>query len=269
MFQKNVNLFDNITLKNLICRVNICAPDWGETDCIYDYNKFYYFLGGEGTLIIEEDEYQPEPGELYLIPADTRHTYFHNPKSPVFKYWCHFDMSFGEGKKLVYSKDVVKCKIPEDTIKPIFEKLIEANMSRTPLDTLSEKSALLELIRIFMSNTDYIKLLPTADNFINRINEYINQNICSNITLKQMADLFHLHPNYFTQYFKKYFNVSPIEHVNIIRLERGARLLRSEPQKSIGEAAIEVGFNDYRYFSRLFKKRYGITPSAYKEIHLL
>lgn len=261
------NIFENLAVKSLICRVNVCSPDWGEKDCIYGYNKFYYFLDGEGTLIIEGDEYHPEPCELFLIPADTRHTYFHNPKRPVYKYWCHFDLSLNEGKKLVYSKTGVRCNVPKETLLPVFQKLADSDLSRDVLDILSERSALLEILRIFMSNVDYMSILPKGtDDFMARINDYILRNICSDITLRKLAATMHLHPNYFARYFRKHFNVSPIEHVNILRLEKAVRLLVHNPDKSISEIAGEAGFNDYRYFGRLFRKRYGITPSAYKKL---
>lgn len=268
MLQNDRNIFENVAVKSLISRVNVCAPDWGETDCTYGYNKFYYFLRGEGTIIIEGDEYHPEPGELFLIPADTKHTYYHNPKRPVYKYWCHFALSLNEGRKLIYSKSGARCKVPGEMLMPVFEKLVDSDLSKNPLDILAEKAALLELLRIFMGNVDYMSILPaSSDHFFTCINNYILRNMHSNITLKQLADIVHLHPNYFTQYFKKHFNVSPIEHVNVLRLEKAAQLLIHNPGESIGEVAVEAGFNDYRYFGRLFRKRYGITPSAYKGIH--
>ena len=268
MLRNNKNIFENMSVKNLICRINVCTPDWGETDCIYGYNKFYYFLAGDGTMIIEGDKYHPEAGELFLIPADTRHTYFHNPQNPVYKFWCHFDLSLNEGRKLVYSKNGVRCKVPKDVLVPVFEKLADSELSKNPLDILAERSALLELLRIFMGKVDYTSILPAGeDDFVTSINEYITSNLCSTITLKHLAEIIHLHPNYFTQYFKKHFNVSPIEHVNILRLERVCQLLVQNPGKSIGEVASEAGFKDYRYFARLFRRRYGITPSAYKGFH--
>lgn len=261
------NVFENIFVKNLISHVNYCAPDWGETDCSYGYNKFYYFIEGDATLIIEGDEYHPEPEELFLIPADTRHTYYHDPVRPVYKYWCHFDLRLNEGRKLVYSKYGAKCRIPRETIVPVFEKLISSYNSADPRDTLSEKAALLEILRLFMDNVDYVSILPkNTDDFISAVNEYIMRNIGSAITLHDLAGIVHLHPNYFIQYFRKRYNVSPIEHVKILRLEKAAQLLVQFPERSVGEIAMEVGFRDYRYFGRIFRKRYGITPSTYKRL---
>lgn len=261
------NIFENIFVKNLISHVNYCAPDWGETDCSYGYNKFYYFIEGDATLIIEGDEYRPEPEELFLIPADTRHTYFHDPARPVYKYWCHFDVRLSDGRKLAYSPRGVKCRIPRQKILPVFEKLIDSYNSADPLDTLAEKSALLEILRLFMGNVDYVGILPeNPDDFISTVNDYVMRNISSAITLRDLAGIVHLHPNYFIQYFRKHYNVSPIEHVRILRLEKASQLLVQHPERSVGEIAMEVGFRDYRYFSRIFRKRYGITPSTYKKL---
>lgn len=128
-----------------------------------------------------------------------------------------------------------------------------------------QKTALLELLSIFLQNVDYMSILPvSSDNLIKRIDDYISENISSNIKLGDLTGIVHLHPNYFTRYFKKRFSVSPIEYVNIYRLEKAARLLVNHPEKSVAAIAMELGFCDYRYFSRLFRKRYGITPSVYR-----
>lgn len=266
LFQNTKNSFENISVKNLVCRHNVCAPDWGETNCIYAYNKFYYFLEGEGTLILNGDEFHPEPGELYLIPSNTVHTYFQNPEKPFLKYWCHFNIILNQGKKLTYCKETTKCKIPKATIVPIFEKLVNTDTSNDPLDVLVEKASLLEILKIFLENFDLDKILPSGtDDLENKINSYIKQNISSNITLNELANIVHLHPNYFIKYFKKHFSITPIEYVNSMKLQMATQILTNDPNKNINNVAYEVGFNDYRYFSRLFKKKYGITPLEYKK----
>lgn len=65
--------------------------------------------------------------------------------------------------------------------------------------------------------------------------------------------------------YKKLMSItgkSPIEFIRIIRLKRGAQLLRKS-QKNIAEVAYEVGFNNPRYFSKYFKKEFGILPTTF------
>lgn len=261
----NKNVFETIIMKCLLRGYNVCAPDWGETDCVYGYNKFYYFQAGESSIIIHGDTYHPKPGELFMIPANTKHTYLHNPLDPVLKYWCHFDLSFNGKQKIVYSPETIKCSPHRDIVIPLFDRLVKLDSSSNSLDILSEKAILIELFRIFLENINPQKLMPqNEDHFVTKINDYILKNLQSAITLKDMADIVHLHPNYFIAFFKQYFSVSPLEYVNAMRLEKAAQLLIREPDQSIEQVAYLVGFNDYRYFGRSFKKRYGLTPSAYK-----
>ena len=261
------SVLETISMKCLLKGFNVCAPEWGETNCIYGFYKFYYFLSGEATLIIHGDTYHPKPGELYMIPADTKHTYLHNPLNPVLKYWCHFDLNFCGEQKIAYSRETLFCTPPSDVLTPLFHRLVDLNTSANSLDILLEKSILIELFKIFLEYINPQKLMPqNPEHFVSKVNDYILRNMQTAISLKDMADLVHLHPNYFIQFFKRYFFVSPVEYVNAVRLEKATQLLLNEPDLTIEQVAFQVGYNDYRYFGRAFKKRYGMTPSAYKEL---
>ena len=198
------NIFENIFVKNLISHVNYCAPDWGETDCSYGYNKFYYFIEGDATLIIEGDEYRPEPEELFLIPADTRHTYFHDPARPVYKYWCHFDVRLSDGGSwpiLPGRKCRSRGKNP-----PVFEKPIDSQFCGSA-GYPCEKSALLEILRLHGQRGLCRHTAGNPDDFISTVNDYVMRNIGSAITLRPGRDrppaseLLHT-------IFRKHYNVS-------------------------------------------------------------
>jgi AraC-like DNA-binding protein len=57
--------------------------------------------------------------------------------------------------------------------------------------------------------------------------------------------------------------IPPAELIKKVRLDKAARLL-SEPEKSVAEVAYMVGFDDSSYFSKCFRRHYGLTPSEYK-----
>src|SRR4029453_3416740 len=71
-------------------------PDWGGINTIQGENVLYYFLDGEGSLKINNMEYYPVPGELFLLPAGTRVSSSTKETNPFFKYWCHFTATVGE-----------------------------------------------------------------------------------------------------------------------------------------------------------------------------
>lgn len=259
--------FEHIFIKKLISNKNVCDADWGERDCIYNYHKFYYFLSGEGKLEIQGDVFVPKPEELYLIPAGVRHTYSHNPNRPIYKCWCHFDLEFQEGQTLVYHKETVVTKLPKEKMVPLFERMNACHTLEEAADSLLEKAALLEIFYHFVMQINYELLVSQENNsFMEAVNQYIRIHLTDSIDLKELAEVVHLHPNYFIRIFRTYYHASPMEYIQMKRLEYAASLMRNHTEWTIEEVAYQSGFHDYRYFGRIFKKRYGITPSSYRGI---
>jgi AraC-like DNA-binding protein len=85
------------------------------------------------------------------------------------------------------------------------------------------------------------------------------------IRLKELADLAGYSVPRFCAVFKKYFFVSPIEHLIQSRIVRAKELLRDR-NLSIKEIALKVGYSDICYFSRLFRKRCRMSPCKYRKV---
>ena len=64
--------------------------------------------------------------------------------------------------------------------------------------------------------------------------------------------------------FKSAVNTTPVKYINYLRLEKAKNMLINS-NYSVNEIAFSVGFEDAYYFSRLFKKEIGISPSEYKK----
>ena len=74
-----------------------------------------------------------------------------------------------------------------------------------------------------------------------------------------LAKEFKVTPGHMTRTFRMIVGISPLEYVHRLRLEEAYRLL-SDTSMNVSEAASEVGFDDANYFSRLFRKKMGISP---------
>lgn len=250
----------------LIASLNVCAPNWGETDCCYDYHKFYYFQDGEATLTFQQNTFHPKKGELYLIPAGVKHSYSHNPEHPVYKYWCHFSISPSDVWRFSYHRDTLFCCPDPDIIAPLFEQLIQTYQAPSMLTAIQQIYLLTKLCYEFFSRINFPLLLhETKSNFYSTLNNYILEHITEKIMLTELADLMHLQKNYFISRFKKEFGNTPIDYINALRLDCIARYLHTHPAAGISETALMYGYEDYRYFSRLFKQRYGVTPSSFRK----
>lgn len=96
--------------------------------------------------------------------------------------------------------------------------------------------------------------------------QYMEANYPSRITLEELADHVHLHPNYLCAIFKRNCGQTIFAYLNNMRVHR-ARDLLSKGQLSISQVAEQVGFSDMDHFSRTFKQVTGISPSAYRKAY--
>ncbi|MGN6715586.1 helix-turn-helix transcriptional regulator [Anaerocolumna jejuensis] len=94
---------------------------------------------------------------------------------------------------------------------------------------------------------------------------YIQENYKSDtISLEQVADRFHISVSYFSRLFNEYAGMTFPEYVNDLRLTYAKELLLINPEANVKKIAEVCGFNSVSYFSAQFKKKFGSSPSAYR-----
>lgn len=91
----------------------------------------------------------------------------------------------------------------------------------------------------------------------------IEWHLFSNLSVEELAKLSNLSLSSFKREFKAEFNDTPNNYINLKKVEKAKELLRMT-QMQISEIAYEVGFNDSLYFTRLFKKKTGTSPTAFR-----
>ncbi|MNP59731.1 Bifunctional transcriptional activator/DNA repair enzyme AdaA [compost metagenome] len=91
---------------------------------------------------------------------------------------------------------------------------------------------------------------------------YIDNSLNKPIEIDELAELVHLHPNYFIPYFKRFMGVTPMAYVQLKRMEHAKRQL-SYTDYSISDIAEQVGM-ELAHFSKYFKKTMGLSPSTYR-----
>lgn len=94
---------------------------------------------------------------------------------------------------------------------------------------------------------------------------YIDLHYNENLTLKKMAEYLNLNSSYLSTLFKKELGKTVTEYITQTRIKQALLLLNST-KHSIREVANQCGFDDINYFSRIFKKYQGMSPSSYRKM---
>ncbi|TCK98598.1 YesN/AraC family two-component response regulator [Natranaerovirga hydrolytica] len=96
------------------------------------------------------------------------------------------------------------------------------------------------------------------------IKKYIQQNYKTNLKLDDIAVKAGFSSYYFSKMFKKYYGYSLVDYITMLRINESKTLLKN-PQNNIKSITKEIGYLDPNYFTRVFKKHEGITPTEYRQ----
>ncbi|MBT2654077.1 response regulator [Bacillus sp. ISL-18] len=104
-----------------------------------------------------------------------------------------------------------------------------------------------------------------SENLIENIKTYITKNYNKEITLNKLSTLFYINPSYCSYLFKEKTGENFNDYVNRIRIEKAKLLLKSSSDK-VYKIAKSLGYDNTKYFFRVFKKVTGYTPEEYRMI---
>ena len=110
----------------------------------------------------------------------------------------------------------------------------------------------------------YTEEIAKSQSVIGKVKEYMQANLKNDITREDIANHVYLNPDYLTRIFKKATGLSIIEYLTDARIKKSIVLL-NDSNLPISTVAIEVGYDNLTYFSKLFKKAIGSSPSEFRK----
>ena len=148
-----------------------------------------------------------------------------------------------------YCRQALKLKITDYILKPVnYEEFGNC------IDNLK--------ISLFESKKEN-KDSQQKDRMIVSITKYLQNHLQEDVSLNVLAHEFHLNAQYISQLFKSEIGVGFLTYLTNIRIEHAKKLLLSTDD-AISDISDQCGYNDYRVFTKVFKKKEGITPSQFR-----
>lgn len=126
-----------------------------------------------------------------------------------------------------------------------------------------------ESLRIFIDHTNEIVLealnkAGNERNVIAEVKSYIDQHVNEEISREELAGMVFLNEDYLSRLFRKREGISMTQYITERKIEK-AKALLDVPEISITMAAEGIGISNFPYFSKMFKRETGLTPSDYKK----
>ena len=235
---------------------------------IHSNFELYINISGDVSFLVENKLYPIEHGDIILTMPNEVHHCVYNSTSLHEDYciWINARGDIADILNLNTNRNKGEhnliCMSKEDKQRAI--KLIEgmknkydAKNFRTP-GALAELFSLFALIRKYSTSEKAAIVLPEI---LEEILKYIDTNPGAECTGEKIASEFYMSRATLYRMFKTHLNITPAKYIEAKRLSYAKELL--ENGKSIQDACILCGFNDYSHFIATFKKRFKTTPHKY------
>lgn len=233
-----------------------------------DY-QLLYIAAGQGHFFINGQERVVSAGNIivYLPGQPQEYVYFKDDKTDV--YWVHFTGS--DVEKII---DYYNIRLSENIIyigtspdyQWLFGQIIqEMQLCRPRFEELI--SLLLRNIFILISR-NLIKANRADNSLENEVElamHYFRENYRSEINVEDYALSRGMSASNFYRVFKQISGSTPLQYILKLRLSNAQNLLENS-NLSIAEIASAVGYENPLYFSRLFNKHIGVSPSEYRKM---
>jgi len=228
-----------------------------------------YCLEGYGWIEINKKRITLSPSQFITIPANTPHRYGADDKHPWTIYWIHFkgETSAFIAELIMKNSNNYKPQIAynEDRIK-LFDDIYFNLEKGYSDDTLHYVNM---IFYHFLSSMIYEEKFnhtenPNKPDVASAAIALMQQKIFGILTLKELAAYSNLSVTHFCSLFKKNTGYSPVEYFNHLKIQKACQYL-SFTDMPIKELAINVGIDDQYYFSRMFSRLMGTSPSEYRK----
>ncbi|MBN1927148.1 MAG: AraC family transcriptional regulator [Prolixibacteraceae bacterium] len=231
-------------------------------------NIFIYCVEGTGYVELPMGTFKIQPNNYLIIPADMAHNYRADTKKPWSIYWIHFRGTQAPYYTSLLSKQsrqpVNYVSYLDERIK-VFNELYRTIEDGYTLEGLIFNTVYLGyfLISFCFPERFSTKLHKPQENEVEQAIRFMQQNIKRTLKLEEIASSVYLSTSQFSSKFKSKTGYSPMTYFNQLKIQRACQLLQFTEMR-IKEIALEFGIEDPYYFSRLFIKTMGISPTEYR-----
>ncbi|MGE6855960.1 helix-turn-helix domain-containing protein [Bacillus sp. FSL K6-2841] len=227
-------------------------------------------ISSSGLLTLNDQKWRLKNLTLYTILSDETFMLKTKPYQKHELYLLRFQMFTPQGQHL----EEVSTEHARSLLNVWqFIDISSIEQIHSLLSEMTEEWKRHESVSFFRSQTLFQQLIlqlftlhneDTCDttHALFKTKQYIDQHSEEPLSLTSLSQMAGISANHYSELFKKHFNVSVTDYITKKRMAR-AKQLMAKGNAKLKDIALEIGYQDPYYFSRIFKKKTGMTPSTY------
>jgi YesN/AraC family two-component response regulator len=218
------------------------------------YYELTFVLEGALYYVINDKQYKVKKNSaLFLTPGSYRVRTQGN--TPVR--YISFNFHINDGVKLPFTT------VMENCITSTIKKMLGMYPYITILPTFHSREKIMSILNCILLELLDINDLKCSNEHVMKIYKYILNNLNKKITLDDLSEELHLSKEYISRTFKKETGKTVINYINEQKMFLAKELITNH-NMSLASIATQLGYDDYNYFSRIFKKYFSTPPNRLK-----
>jgi AraC-like DNA-binding protein len=236
-----------------------------------DYAMLIYCTDGKGWYNLYGKRYDLKENQFVILPPHLPYSFGADEKEPWTIYWLHFRGQLTSS--FLPSHPAPLSILPTDYSRlqeriELFEEIYNCYSLGYIREYMIYSSMCLYLFLssfLWVEQYRHIKLPSLKEYpFSSRVIHYMQENLEKNLSLSQLSAYFTYSPSHFSMLFQKETGVSPINYFIRLKIQKACQYIALTNLK-LNEIATKLGFEEPAYFTRIFTKIMGISPSAYRK----
>lgn len=225
---------------------------------------FIYCHSGSGWFKLKgEKKIKVSPGEFFTLPANTTHSYGSSKVNRWSIYWIHFSGTQAHTFYEYLSLGLMAKTHPATNFNLDLFRKVMLDLEKVLSFTNCAQSSM----ALWTLLGDLIYQKQSQQNIsIENAMSFMSSNLHKSLSINDIAAHVGLTPVRLSKLFKEQYSTTPIDHLIHLRIQRACKYLQLTDMK-IHKIAQIVGYTDQYYFSRIFSKFIGQSPSKYRAIH--
>lgn len=221
-------------------------------------------LTGECLYKFKDIAYKVKKGDLIFFQKNLLHTVESDSKTPWSFISTTFDVEPRGGNSVNILNEFDNIMVAQDFLQlsALFCELNYSWSIKRPYYLLKCRSIITEILYVVLNQNSLLNNSPQHSQKIKKIFDFIVENNSVNYSVKELAIKTDLSYSHFSFIFKQMSGYGVTEYQNLVKINKAKDLLLSG-ERNVTEVAHLVGFDNIYYFSRLFKKVTGLSPSDY------
>lgn len=245
-----------------------CEPGYSWGMATRDHYLLHFVTEGKGHLKTPADSIDVPAGGMFLIRPGELCGYTADQRVPWEYYWVGFNGTeahrmidhtpFASGERVIFPAD-------SDRIRQSLKRIYDAR-GNSPAAEARMLGGLYLFLAVLMEEPGAGRThrQTTARQYVDQAARFISHNYSLDISNEDIASFVGISPSHLYRVFSQEMGMSPTRFLVSYRVGEAAALLQST-NMSVGEVAASAGFKDPLYFSRVFRKFKGVSPTAYQE----